>query len=184
MTSLAVARTSYWHDDLGLWEHSLSVTEDNPQAERALGLALAKADLVDDAVRHYLRAVRWHVDALLLNNLALAVAEQGKLDEAAALLERALELKPGYALTQANLGTVRHRQGKVDEALDHFRRAIALDPTLAGGYLGLAGALAERGEIEQALANCRQALELAPDDPAAQRLHQQLLDAGKQAPRP
>ncbi len=66
------------------------------------------------------------------NNLA-ALLLQGdprpeQVDEAAALLRDAINLKPGYAEAHYNLGTALERQGRAKEAEDEYRRVLALDP--------------------------------------------------------
>ena len=40
--SQAVRQTSYWHDDLALWEHSLDMTEDNAEAEYSLAYRIGQ----------------------------------------------------------------------------------------------------------------------------------------------
>ena len=54
---------------------------------------------------------------------AIALKDQGKLDEAVACYRRALELKPDYAEAHSNLGNALKDQGKLDEAVACYRRA-------------------------------------------------------------
>jgi tetratricopeptide (TPR) repeat protein len=167
LVSQAVRQTSYWHDDLGLWEHALETTGPNAEAEHALGFALAKADRLDEAVEHYVRAARWRVDADLLTSLAAVLMRQGKLDEAAALLHHALEINPSCAKAEDNLGSVLEQQGDREKAAEEYRRAIELDPFFAPSRLKLADLLLNDGEFDQAIVHFERAIALEPTDPAA-----------------
>jgi len=98
-----------------------------------------------------------------LNNRGAALAQQGKLDEAAACYRRALELRPHYALAHNNLGNVLKEQGKLPEAIAGYRRALQIQPDFAGAYHNLALVLQQQGKLDEAAAHCRRALELKPD---------------------
>ena len=54
--------------------------------------------------------------------------QQGRGDEAVALLERSLALVPDQADWHSNLGIVLQSHGKLEAAIDAYRRAIAIDP--------------------------------------------------------
>src|SRR4029077_3570090 len=54
--------------------------------------------------------------------------QQGRNDEAVALIERSIALDPGQADWHSNLGIVLQSDGRLDRAIDAYRRAIALDP--------------------------------------------------------
>ena len=57
----------------------------------------------------------------------VTLAREGRLDEAAAALERAVQAAPGVSLYWLNLGSVRRRQRLIDEALRCAERAFELD---------------------------------------------------------
>jgi len=168
LVSQAVRQTSYWHDDLALWEHALTVTPDNPNAEVGIGFALSNLGLLDEALEHYLRAASWRVDAQLLNKIGTVLSQQQKLDEAAAFLQRALDLDPNFAEAEANLGMVLELQRRLDEAADHYRRAIELNPLFAWPHFKLGNLLLKEGQIDQAISHFEQAIVLDPTSPAAQ----------------
>ena len=72
---------------------------------------------------------------------AIALKDQGKLDEAVACYRRALELKPDYAEAHNNLGNALKDQGKLDEAVACYRRALELKPDFAEAHNNLGNAL-------------------------------------------
>ena len=94
---------------------------------------------------------------------AVALKDQGKLDEAVACYRRALELKPDYAEAHNNLGIALKDQGKLDEAVACYRRALELKPDYAEAHNNLGIALKDQGKLDEAVACYRRALELKPD---------------------
>ncbi|MFP3711554.1 tetratricopeptide repeat protein, partial [Paraburkholderia sp. SIMBA_009] len=74
--------------------------------------------------------------------------QQGQHAEAADLVGRAVELRPGDAALQLNLGNALKALGRLDEAIDRFRNALTLAPEfpLAHYNLGNAYAALQRHE--------------------------------------
>jgi Flp pilus assembly protein TadD len=100
-----------------------------PTAEthNGLGYALARQGRTGDAVAEFRKAI--DVDPKYTpayNNLAGALAQQGKLEEAAHYYELSLAEKPSAAVYNA-LGVVLRGLGKTDEAAEQFAKAKALD---------------------------------------------------------
>ncbi|HWV37585.1 MAG TPA: tetratricopeptide repeat protein [Vulgatibacter sp.] len=61
----------------------------------------------------------------------------GAWDEAGALFERALALRPGWPSAEVALGNVRFLQGDLEAARRHYDRAVAADPELAAAWFSL-----------------------------------------------
>lgn len=74
------------------------------------------------------------------NNLGLAFARRGRLDEAITKYSEALRIKPDYEIAHNNMGIVLAMQGKTEEAIVHFRQALRINPeyTLARKNLEVA----------------------------------------------
>ena len=64
-----------------------------------------------------------------LCNLGLALARQGKVDEAIARFRAAIRIKPNHGAAHNNLGLALEAQGKFDEAITEYRAAIRLQTT-------------------------------------------------------
>jgi tetratricopeptide (TPR) repeat protein len=107
------------------------------------------------------------VSAESLNQQAALLIRQGRLEEAKAHLQQALQLKPNYAEAHANLGNVFIYQHRYDEAIDQYQQALRLDPNLFAVHYILAIALHDKGRFDQAEAHYRQALRLNPHHAAA-----------------
>jgi len=77
--------------------------------------------------------------------------EQGRLDDARQLLEKAVSLKPNDADYQAALAEVDAKMGQQADAIEHFRKAILLNPSDAEFRLGLAQVLQTENKDQEAL---------------------------------
>ena len=102
-------------------------------------------------------------NSLIHNNLGMALAAQGKMDQAEAHYAEALRLNPNFALAHNNLGMALAKQGKMDEAEGHFAEALRLNPVFAGAHNNLGMALAAQGKMDQAEAHYAEALRLDPN---------------------
>ena len=91
-------------------------------------------------------------------NLAVALIDEGRLDEALPHLETATKIRPDFPNAQYNLGVIRLRQGRDDEAMGHFKAALRIDPGFARAshYAGLLHL--RRGEPAEAIRYFQQAL--------------------------
>ena len=101
------------------------------------------------------------------NNLGLALAGRGQVDEAIADYQKALEVNPNIAEVHSNLGIALVGRGRVDEAVTHYRKALEINPDYAANHVNLGVALAGRGELDEAIGHYRTALKIDPDFPAA-----------------
>jgi protein O-mannosyl-transferase len=163
MVGCATWQTSFWRNDVLLWNHALAVTEDNAEAETSLARELAEMGQLDEAVERYRRAGRWRVDATLRNNLGTALARQGKLDEAEVEFLGAIELDPKYAEANANMGNALALQGHPQQAIPYFRRAIELDSGFALPQFKLANLLLAAGKYDEAVHYFEHVIQLDPD---------------------
>ena len=113
-------------------------------------------------------------------NLGLALARQGKVEEAKKHYEKALQLFPDYAEAQNNLGNLLLAQNKIDEAIALFRKAIQNSPENASFRNNLGTALARQQMVAEATAEFQEAVRLAPDYAEARvNLANALLASGK-----
>jgi tetratricopeptide (TPR) repeat protein len=102
-----------------------------------------------------------------LCHLGIALAMQGKIDEAAARFEEAARVKADFAPAYYNLGLARERQGRDDDAISAYTRAVDLEPQNADGLFNLARVLARRGRFDEADERLTSLLRWKPDYPGA-----------------
>ncbi len=99
------------------------------------------------------------------HNLGLALANAGRLDEAAAEFRRTIALQPNHAFAHFQLGTIHLTRRQWDAAAGELQRALAADPHYVAARVNLGQALTRLGRPDEAAAHYRAAL---ADDPGAQ----------------
>lgn len=96
-----------------------------------LALALQLADLADEALEVYQKALATYKDShQLVNNLGNLHRQTGNLDEAMASYRAAVRIKGDYALGYNNMALVHVLRQDWDEAADCLAKALEIDPGL------------------------------------------------------
>jgi tetratricopeptide (TPR) repeat protein len=96
-------------------------------------------------------------------NLAMALLQQGRLDEAIGHYRSALQMQPDSWDAEYNLGTALGKKGDVDEAIRHCERAVAMRPTDPDAQVSLGDALLRKGRIDEAIDHYQKAMTARPD---------------------
>lgn len=167
-TLAAQRQVEYWRSSVELWKHTIAVTGENYLAENNLGWDLDREHRPEEAIPHYLEAIRLSPGFIGGHtNLALALAEIGRGDEAIAQFEQALRLDPRNELVHLHLGFALTRSGRLDEAAAHFEEAIRLKPDYVEAHNGLGLVLARKGDLDGAIRQYNEALKFLPTFPEA-----------------
>ena len=140
-------------------EHSSQSTRELTLEEAvSIAILLQKNEQLAEAEKLY-RAIFEiapdHPDAL--HYAGVLAHQQGRSDEAVALIEKSLALVPDRADCYSNLGIVFQAQGKLDDAIAAYRRAISLNPNHANAHSNLGVLLRATGkpvEAEARVSNC------------------------------
>lgn len=154
-------------------ERLLARRPGHPLAHYALGTEALLGGYAERAEFHLARSADAAPNALVLNNLACARLELGRLEEARSGAKRAADIAPWHSQVWDTLSAVALRQGDLRVAEDAARQALVLAPALATSWLRLAEALIAAGGGEEALECVRQALSqarFAPSSKASERL--------------
>jgi Flp pilus assembly protein TadD len=96
-------------------------------------------------------------------NLGVALAEQGRLEEAITHYTQALAIRPEFAWGHEYLGDALAKQGKLEEAITHYTQALVIRPEFAEAHNDLGIALAKQGKLEEAITHYTQALAIKPE---------------------
>lgn len=134
-------------------QEALSLALDHHLAGRA-----AEAEQVYAAI---LDAVPDHPDTLHL--FGLLRAQTGRLEEAVALLERAVAERPGHPEFRVNLGKAYRAAGRPDEAAVAYREALRLCPEAPEVAFVLASLERDLGRLPAAIAGFLHTATLQPD---------------------
>jgi tetratricopeptide (TPR) repeat protein len=97
---------------------------------------------LDEAISSYRQALRLQMPNPfeVHSNLAIALAQNRKYEEALEHLNEALRIKPDSPEAYYNWGRLLKEQGKTDEAIEKWKKALELNPNLTAAryYLNLA----------------------------------------------
>ncbi|MGA2796896.1 MAG: tetratricopeptide repeat protein [Thermoguttaceae bacterium] len=97
------------------------------------------------------------------NNLAAALINIGRLQEAIEHCGQAIRLKSDYAKAYNNLGIALVKMGQPQKAIEYYQQALKLNPDYADAHNNLGSALIQIGRAQEAIEHCRQALTLNPN---------------------
>jgi tetratricopeptide (TPR) repeat protein len=101
-------------------------------------------------------------------NLGASFFKKGRVDEAIAEYQKALEINPRSVGAHFDLGNALRKKGSVDEAITQFQSALRIDPKLALTHINLGIALFQKGKVDEAITQYQEALELKADNVEAQ----------------
>ena len=114
------------------------------------------------------------------NNLGLALAEQGKLNDAGAVYMEGIKLNPNLAPPYTNVGDVLRQLDRFEEAISAYTAALSL-PDMMGqpasshtlAHYGLGLLYQEQNQLSEASRQFQQALTISPNyQPAQDSLRQ------------
>ncbi|MDB4285337.1 tetratricopeptide repeat protein [bacterium] len=152
LTILSRAQISYWKDSISLFERTLAVTQRNWLAEFNMGVYLAKEGKLNDAERHYRRALDIRPPyAEAHTNLGNLLLRQGRFDEAIFHLQEAYRLDKGGRRTAFNLANALMEDGQLLKALIFFEKAVQADPSHVPSRDNYGICLARLGRHREAL---------------------------------
>jgi Flp pilus assembly protein TadD len=89
--------------------------------------------------------------------------QRGKIDEAINRLAQAVELQPGDAWAQNNLGLALVKVGRFDEAELSYRKALELNPRYLKAHENLGSLYLQTGRLDAAISSFQAATEIEPD---------------------
>lgn len=146
---------------------------ENPFFNNSLGYAYARAELYDDAIEHYQKAISLNPDAewtsIVCQALGSIYAEQkGNLEAAISTYQSGIILDPKNYDLYIALGDIYMAEYDVDKAIRSYCDAITLNPEDFRAYSKAGIALWEKDYLEEALVAYHKAVELNPENEYAQ----------------
>lgn len=103
-------------------------------------------------------------DAIAAANLGTTFQQEGRMEEAIAQYQKALEIDPDQADVHSNLGVVFLEMGRVDDSIAHLQKALQITPNYADAHYNLGNSLLRVGRVEEALAHYKKTFEIDPSN--------------------
>src|SRR3990170_2001317 len=131
---------------------------------------------VDESIRLYKESIAVHPTADAHTYLGWAYSFQGRIDEAIAQCEIAIQLDPQFGNPYNDIGVYLMQQQKFDEAipwLERAKQAQRYEPRHFP-YLNLGRVYVTKGMINKALEEFRGVLQINPDDSEIAQIIEQL----------
>jgi tetratricopeptide (TPR) repeat protein len=144
---------------LKAYETALRLLPDHVEIASDLGRLAYRLEMKPVAEKLFRLYLARHPDSFEnSNNLACALRDQGKFDEAVDVLRPAIERRPDNAMLWNTLGTVLSLQGDPAGAQTFFDEALRCDPLFAKARYNRGNSRLALGDLDQALKDCNLAL--------------------------
>jgi len=129
-----------------------------------LGLINYNSGHFEKAALHYEQAFEEsgerHIESL--NNLALALKSQGKLDQATVALSKAIALDSQYEKAYYNLGLIYLDNEEPQLALESFQKVIEINPLHEQAWYNIGYIHSQRGAVKASIQSYEKTLEINP----------------------
>lgn len=160
-------------NSLSCYEAALALLPEDKEIVINLGRLAFRMGMPETAEKLFRHFLAWHPDhAEAVNNLALAMRAQERMDEAMEILQGFLTRLPMHANIWNSLGTMVAEKGDIANAELFYREALRLDPAMARARYNMGNLWLNIGETERALEEVEDALKvpLAADEKAMMTL--------------
>jgi len=121
-------QVAHWKNDLLLFQHAVSVTENNYKAYHGLGMAYHQLGDGEKAIKNIRHSISLKADQRAHLDLGVVFMSKMKFKDAEGEFAAALKLDPDNPKVHNNLGAALASQGKYRESIGYFRKALSLDP--------------------------------------------------------
>jgi tetratricopeptide (TPR) repeat protein len=159
LLAIALERAGEFAISIKAYESALKLLPDHAEIANDLGrlaFRLGMAPTAEKLFRHFLVRHPDHPEGC--NNLACALRDQSRLDEAVEVLKPSILLHPEVAMLWNTMGTVMGEKGDFENAHLFFAEAMRLDPLLAKAEYNYANSLLALGDPVGALKSCEAAM--------------------------
>lgn len=159
-------------NSISAFKLALERDPENPYYNNSLAYAYSRAQLYDDAIEHYQKAIALNPDnewtSIVCQALGAIYAEvNGNIEAAVATYQAGIILNPqNYDLYLA-LGDVHMAEYDLDKAIKAYCDAILANPEDYRAYSKAGIALYEKDYVEEALVAYHKSIELNPENPYA-----------------
>ena len=165
LTVTTWGQIKYWKNSITLFEHAISINENETPnfviAYNNLGHALLTENRFQEAIVKFQRAIKINPNySKPQNNLGSAFSELKKYDQSIKHYQQAIKIEPNYAEAFNNLAKALRQTGKINESIVYFKEAIRLKKNYGDAYFNLGVTLSQQGQIGEAIVQYQKALEI------------------------
>lgn len=156
-TFMTINRCEIWRNGMALWTDVVDKSNRTPLSLNNLGVLYnQRGRSAMDSVKYdpamkqvamdYFSKAQKNFDEVLRidgkdnqawSNRGLIFWRLGQLDSAVFSLRKAIEYKPGDAISWGNLGSVYFTSGRPEPALDAYQKSVELNPNFADGWYNI-----------------------------------------------
>jgi len=145
----------------------LQASPEDPSLLRLAGKAGVELGAADAVEQLELAAGIDPENADIWRDLADALLSEGRIDDAAAAIEKAVERRPGDPASLVDLAHILHAMGHPEAAIATLERALEAEPGNVPALHGLLGMHRAAGRLDDALAAGRELVAHSPRDAAS-----------------
>ncbi|MCM1265887.1 MAG: tetratricopeptide repeat protein [Candidatus Gastranaerophilales bacterium] len=155
-------------NSISAFKLALRYDENNPYFNNSLAYAFVRAELYDDAIEYYQRAIKLNPDAkwtsIVCHALGAVYGEvKGNFEAAEATYQAGLVLDSSNFDLVLSLGDMLMAKGELDRAIRTYCDGITLNPENFMAYAKAGLALWEKDYIEEAVVSFHKSIELNPN---------------------
>ena len=160
-------------NSISAFKLALKNCPENPYYNNSLAFAYSKAELFEDAIEHYQKAIALNPDnewtSIVCQALGTIYTEvNGNIEAAIATYQTGIILDPTNYELYIALGDTYMAEYDLDNAIKAYCDAILVDPENYRGYSKAGIALYEKDFLEEALVAYHKSIELNPENALAQ----------------
>jgi tetratricopeptide (TPR) repeat protein len=156
---IAREKTGDFAGSMHCYEAALKLLPNHGAVAGDLGRLAFRMDMPGIAAKFFIHYLRERPDDLEgVNNLACALRELNRCEEAIEVLRPAIQANPEQPLLWNTLGTIMCSMGDGQTGVTFFDETLRLAPEFGKAYHNRAYAKIDLGDVEGALADCDQAI--------------------------
>lgn len=150
-------------ESLKMYQKSLALDNNDPEAHNNLGLVLQKLGRLQEAMLSLKKAIALKPDFIIaIYNLGNTLKEIGNLEDAEINLKRCIELKPNFIEAYINLANTQSENNNFKDAERSLKKCIELKQNFIPAHYNLGNLLKKLGRLDEAMTSYNYLLKLKP----------------------
>ena len=150
-------------ESLKMYQKSLALDNNDPEAHNNLGLVLQKQGKLQEAMLSLKKAIALKPDFIIaIYNLGNTLKEIGNLEDAEINLKRCIELKPNFIEAYINLANTQSENNHFKDAERSLKKCIELKQNFIPAHYNLGNLLKKLGRLDEAMTSYNYLLKLKP----------------------